>query len=170
MKVVVIVITEQVLLSLIIYMIINVVTDFLHLKTYNKWHFIFLIYIVFYSIYWGEGVSLIVWGILISLFIGGVQSRLSKNEFGAGDIKMLVITSLFLILLNPTESLLKVIVVHCIVYMLLSFFIVNAIILIHRIRSKKDFKLGGYSYINKQITTPEALPIFVSVLITNYIY
>lgn len=84
---------------LVLYMAVNCVTDILYLKTKNLWHGIFILIVLFLSLW--RNLSLFNLGLTLAatLILGLLLSKV--HSIGEGDIKMLVVSSLIVFLDYP---------------------------------------------------------------------
>lgn len=85
-------------------MLINIYTDSKYMETYNRWHLIFLItFSSLYTYLGGEWFNLLL-TILLTLFIGLIVENIKAIQIGAGDTKMLIVSSVFLLLTTNLKS------------------------------------------------------------------
>lgn len=89
----------------IFYMIINLITDSKKLETYNRLHltaFIFALVILFTKGHLFIEVLIV---IAISLGIGLLLERTPIMKIGSGDTKMMVVSSIYLLILTPIKPM-----------------------------------------------------------------
>lgn len=151
--------------GLLFYMIFNVVSDVKHLKTYNLWHLMFFIGLFLYGVYEDVYIQLLI-TVIISLTFGILIGNIQKASFGAGDKKMIVVCSMFLVLMYVEKSILESVFVFVSVYFLLSFFIFCVSKYIQKKMILPQFKVGTYSITKTYIVVPEAIPIFLACVTT----
>lgn len=142
----------------IIYMFLNVITDFFKGITKNWWHLCFVAFLSFYvlrdSIEWG---SVFISGIT-ALFIAFVF-RKKMLSYGSGDIKMLFLLSIFVALYFQSF-----------VYFLIWLLTYLCFSVLHISIARIIYKLKGmyifYTYEVDQEKTkvPEAVPFFLAVI------
>lgn len=152
-------------LLLLIYMLVNVVTDVKRLITYNKWHLSFLIIFLTISLLQGNNVIVFLCTGVLMLIIGIIQSKIPGTSLGAGDIKMLVIVSLFLVAIKLESSLYLIIFFLQFGYMFTSLAITSFVKGLSLLKNNKEWSVEGFKITKEEIITPEAVPIFISVII-----
>lgn len=163
--------TEQMyLLVLFCYMFLNVITDITKLKTYNKWHLLiifFLLVIVRPEI---NNLVVLILTALLSLFIGILQSKIPHNTLGAGDIKMFMVVSMYLVQIKNYVPVFILVFTFHLGYMIFSLFILFLIKLICLRKKETEWGIGSYKVTNGCIVTPEAVPIFISIVFVLCIF
>lgn len=150
---------------LLIYMLVNVVTDVKRLITYNKWHLSFLIVFLIISLLQGKNLIVFLCTGALILIIGIIQSKIPGTSLGAGDIKMLVIVSLFLVAIKHESSLYLIIFILQLGYMFTSLAITSFVKVISLLKNKREWSVKGFKVTKEEVITPEAIPILISVII-----
>ncbi|MEH6945172.1 hypothetical protein [Bacillus sp. JJ722] len=90
--------------------------------------------------------------------------------FGAGDIKMLIILSLFTKVLFPTMHIFILILFIQGLYQIASGLILFSLIVFRKIMNKKKLTFGTYIISKDTIQTPEAVPISLVLGSIIYVY
>lgn len=139
--------TEQILIVLFSsYMIVNMYLDVKYKETPNRNHYSVFFIILFIGLVKGILVPILL-TTLITLTIYLIFRNLPFLNFGAGDVKMLVNTNIFWVLIL-THDYLKIIFVLIVGYLLLSFLYETCFRII-----TKNWK--------GKIEISEAIPIFI---------
>lgn len=157
------------LLLLVVYMSINVYSDIRYLKTWNWLHYsLFLLSIPLFV--WFK-LSFIYWFLilLITGCIGWVLRKIHR-VFGAGDIKMLIILSLYTKILFLNMHLYFLILFIQGFYQIVSSLILFSLIVLRKVLKKKQLIFGTYLISKDTIQTPEAVPISLVLGGLIYIY
>lgn len=87
----------------IFYMIINLITDSKKLETYNRLHLIAFFLILGFLFLNGYSILTCFVVILSSLIIGLLFENISIMKIGSGDTKMIIVSSLFILILTPIK-------------------------------------------------------------------
>lgn len=149
--------------GLLLYMSFNVISDVKHLKTYNLWHLTFFIGLFLYGITETVYIQLII-TVVISLAFGILIGTIPKSSFGAGDQKMIVVCSMFLVLMYVDKFILGSVFTFVSIYYVLSFLLFCVSKYIQKRMRKPEFKVGAYLITKENIIVPEAVPIFMASL------
>lgn len=147
-----------------LYMSFNLWTDVRHLRTKNYWHFSF--FTIAIVIAYREHVLLMtIISCAIGFLLGWLLQKVLKH-YGNGDIKMLMVLSMYLFLI--THNPLFFISPYFTTYVLISIAHILALKYVQT-QTMCNIKLGGYRISSKKITVPEAVPLAIGLLITLYI-
>ncbi|MED5094558.1 hypothetical protein [Bacillus safensis] len=144
-------------------MIVNVTTDCKTLTTKNLWHLLFLlIYLLIGGFLFGKWLIMLC-AFVISFILGLSLTKIPHVSLGAGDIKMLIVISLYNQLIWDDNPL---ILIGLFIGMYVVFSFSHTLISRLYLKNKRKF---SYSYkIEKGvIITPEAVPLFITVLLFN---
>lgn len=87
---------------LLVYMVVNCITDILYLKTKNLWHGFFIVLLIILALWLGLPLINLALTLFLTLVLGLLLSRI--QSIGAGDIKMLVISSIIIFIDYPMVS------------------------------------------------------------------
>lgn len=87
---------------LLVYMVVNCITDILYLKTKNLWHGFFIVFLIILALWRGLPLINLALTLFLTLVLGLLLSRI--QSIGAGDIKMLVISSIIIFIDYPMVS------------------------------------------------------------------
>lgn len=111
---------------LVLYMAVNCLTDILYLKTKNLWHGIFILIVLFLS-FW-RNLPLLNLGLTLAatLILGLLLSKV--QSIGAGDIKMLVVSSLIVFLDYPLVTYYWTAFLEMILYLVFSILAITILI------------------------------------------
>lgn len=148
--------------SLIVYMAVNMYTDFTKLKTKNVWHLIFFVVIGIYSV-WKEQLGFTLSLSVIGFFLGYLLGRIPGTTLGAGDTKMLMVVFPYLGMLYGGYD--QALMIFLAIYLLVSLLITMVCRRIQKTMQKKEIKYGTYTITKHNIETPEAVPMFIACLI-----
>lgn len=88
----------------LIYMEVNVYTDFKYLRTKNVWHLLFLIIAIVLGFLEEVSVLNVIGIMLITLIIGLMREKFPLVRMSPGDTKMLVVASMYCLVINPTNN------------------------------------------------------------------
>lgn len=158
--------TSYILLLVAVYMIGNVITDIKTLKTKNLWHLLFLlIYFIIGGLIFKK-VLLLFLSTFLAFLMGCIIAKLPHATLGAGDIKMLMVVTVFEQLLKINSNPLLVVLIVFSVYIVVSFVHISIYKIIWLL-TKGKVKFHSYSISNRKITTPEAVPIFLTIILIN---
>lgn len=148
-----------ILIGLMVYMVVNVVTDIKSRTAYNVWHVIHLVFIFLLIVINELYLHMIVIGI-VSISFGFILPKLLRGKIGSGDIKILIVASFYLmILMNDGKWILAVLFFYF-VYIATSQIILLGWLIRNDVLKKKE----------KKYRFPEAIPLFIGLVITliNY--
>ncbi|AJQ62740.1 hypothetical protein BTT_64190 (plasmid) [Bacillus thuringiensis serovar morrisoni str. 4AA1] len=102
----------------ITYMLFNIYTDFLYLKTKGYWHLIFLVLCICLGVMAHIKLLDLMCVVCVSLVIGILRENMKLIRFSPGDTKMIIVASLFCFLISPEEGVLyTVLMVHIAIFM-----------------------------------------------------
>lgn len=154
------------LTALCIYMVFNVITDCLTQKTYNKWHLLFILVAVLLALITND-LFVVILSSFVSLVFGVFLSKIPYTFLGAGDTKMLSVASMYLVQLaeNVYMPTYRLLLYFYSGYMILSLLITFLFKIIRSFSSQKEFSIVGYQVKNDEIVSPEAIPIFLAVIL-----
>ena len=151
---------------LTVYMIVYAFTDFITLKTSNKWHLSVGIVAFSYAILKGEWfISLI--AVLFGLVAGLLIRRIPHNDLGYGDVKMLMVSSIILSLFRPDSSI-DTLLLFVAYYLVVSFLIMTICRAIQKRMKTAEVKFGSYRITKSYIETPEAIPLLIVCLLLPF--
>ncbi|WP_141216774.1 hypothetical protein [Rhodococcus sp. 15-2388-1-1a] len=158
--------TYYLFLLIAVYMIGNLITDIKTLKTKNFWHLLFLlVYFIIGGIVF-KNVLLLFVSMLLGFLMGCIMSKLPHSTLGAGDIKMLIVVTVFEQLIKINSNPLLVVSIVFSIYIVVSF-VHMSIYKTVWILTKGKVKFHSYSISNREVITPEAVPIFLTVILIN---
>ena len=87
---------------LLVYMVVNCITDILYLKTKNLWHGFLIVLLIILALWQGLPLGNLTLTAFLTLVLGLLLSKV--YSIGAGDIKMLVISSIIIFIDYPMVS------------------------------------------------------------------
>ncbi|MEQ2529130.1 hypothetical protein EKG37_17500 [Robertmurraya yapensis] len=155
--------TDSIIYLLFIYLVVNIWTDIRTLKTKNVWHLVFGLLILIVGIFNDMATFMLV-ALIIILLVGILLMNIPNVQLGAGDIKMLMVLSMYLQFMKPTVAPFLIVLILVSVYMTLSF-LIHTILLLIKKRVKREISFLSYRVTKKMIITPEAIPISLSVFV-----
>ncbi|MEK5105060.1 hypothetical protein MKX83_24265 [Cytobacillus sp. FSL M8-0252] len=157
--------TEYFFCVMLIYMIVNLITDTLTLKTKNIWH-LFMAIVIMITCMLNKTLLITIASVSLVLIIWMVMSKMIPVNLGAGDLKMLmIITSFQQIIYQPNNFSFLVLVTFGL-YIVLSFIQFIFIKVIKDLK-RKEITFFAYRTEGNVIIRPESLPILLTVIILH---
>lgn len=157
------VIMNTLIFAYYVYMAVNLFTDLKFLKTKNFMHLLMLGAILIYSIFVSNNILVVVNTCLLSLVLGLLLTTVKGVSIGSGDLKMLVITSMFFqtYFVNGNPFLIAIVVYTF--YFIISFLHLSVFRWFGR--KKREFSLFTYTYKDGKLQVPDTLPIILTSLL-----
>ncbi|MGG1021176.1 hypothetical protein G3M81_22985 [Bacillus paralicheniformis] len=148
-------------------MIANVVTDIKTLKTKNLWHLLFsLIYFLIGGLILKKGFAVLL-ALFLAFGLGLLLSKIPHVTLGVGDIKMLMVIAMYEQVVRVDQNPVYLVIVLFLTYIVVSFIHMSIFKFVSLF--KKGITFYSYKIEKGVITTPEAVPIFLTVITLSFL-